>query len=103
MEDIIAITLDDGTRFSIKSVESIMDEAEYYDSVIYDLAPQPTGKKGRPAKHGKHLFSDCDFTLLDKKVGEYYIGVRRVQDACFLASFSPIKCRCSVRGRRSRH
>ena len=23
-----------------------------YDSVLYDLAPQPTGKRGRPAKHG---------------------------------------------------
>ena len=26
-----------------------------YDSVLYDLAPQPTGKRGRPAKHGKRL------------------------------------------------
>lgn len=29
IEDIIAIPLDDGTRFEVKSVESIMDEAEY--------------------------------------------------------------------------
>ena len=29
IEDIIAISLDDGTRFEVKSVESIMDEAEY--------------------------------------------------------------------------
>ncbi len=29
MEDIIDIPLDDGTRFAVKSVESIMDEAEY--------------------------------------------------------------------------
>lgn len=29
MEDIIAVPLDDGTRFTVKSVESIMDEAEY--------------------------------------------------------------------------
>lgn len=48
-----------------------------YDSVIYDLAPQPTGKKGRSAKHGKRLSPD-DFTLSDEKVGEYYIGARRV-------------------------
>lgn len=49
-----------------------------YDSVIYDLAPQPTGKKGRPAKHGNRLSPDNDFTLSDEKVGEYYIGARRV-------------------------
>ena len=29
IEDIIAVPLDDGTRFEVKSVESIMDEAEY--------------------------------------------------------------------------
>ena len=29
IEDIIAIPLDDGTRFEVKSVENIMDEAEY--------------------------------------------------------------------------
>lgn len=29
VEDIIAVPLDDGTRFAVKSVESIMDEAEY--------------------------------------------------------------------------
>ena len=49
-----------------------------YDSVIYDLAPQPTGKKGRPAKHGNRLSPDNDFILSDEKVGEYYIGARRV-------------------------
>lgn len=25
------------------------------DSVLYDLAPAPTGRRGRPAKHGKRL------------------------------------------------
>lgn len=29
IEDIIAVPLDDGTRFAVKSVESIMDDAEY--------------------------------------------------------------------------
>lgn len=29
IEDIIAVPLDDGTQFAVKSVESIMDEAEY--------------------------------------------------------------------------
>ena len=49
-----------------------------YDSVLYDLAPQPTGKRGRPAKHGKRLSADRDFTLSDEKIGGYYIGTRRV-------------------------
>ena len=48
------------------------------DSVIHDLAPAPTGKKGRPAKHGKRLSIDDDFALSDEKINGYYIGVRRV-------------------------
>lgn len=49
-----------------------------YDSVIYDLAPQPTGKRGRPAKHGRRLCLEEDFELSDERIGDYYIGVRRV-------------------------
>lgn len=49
-----------------------------YDSVLYDLAPQLTGKRGRPAKHGKRLSAEKDFTLSDEKIGGYYIGMRRV-------------------------
>lgn len=48
------------------------------DSVIYDLAPAPTGKKGRPAKHGRRLSISADFCLSEKKVGDYYTGCRRV-------------------------
>jgi len=48
------------------------------DSVIYDLAPQPAGRRGRPAKHGRRLSIAEDFTLSDEKTGGYYIGVRRV-------------------------
>ena len=48
------------------------------DSVIYDPAPAPTGKKGRPAKHGRRLSIDTDFNLSDEKVGDYYTGCRRV-------------------------
>ena len=48
------------------------------DSVIYDLAPLPTGKKGRPAKHGRRLSIDSDFTLSAEKVDGYYTGYRRV-------------------------
>lgn len=49
-----------------------------YDSVIYDLTPQPTGKKGRPAKRGKRLSPDADFILSDEKIGDYYMGSRKV-------------------------
>lgn len=48
------------------------------DSVIYDLAPKSTGKRGRPAKHGRRLSIWDDFVLSDEKIGEYYTGVRRV-------------------------
>jgi hypothetical protein len=49
-----------------------------YDSVIYDLAPQPTGRRGRPAKHGRRLNILDDFIPSDEKIGDYYTGVRRV-------------------------
>ena len=48
------------------------------DSVIYDLPPQPTGKKGRPATHGKRLSIQDDFARSDEKIGNYYIAVRQV-------------------------
>lgn len=49
-----------------------------YDSVMYDLPPKPTGRRGRPAKRGRRLSTETDFTLSDKKVGGYYTGVRHV-------------------------
>ncbi len=48
------------------------------DSVIYDLPPAPTGKRGRPAKHGRRLSIDSDFSLSAEKIGGYYTGHRRV-------------------------
>lgn len=48
------------------------------DSVLYDLAPPKTGKRGRPAKHGKRLSIKEDFSLSEEKIGDYYIGVRKV-------------------------
>ena len=48
------------------------------DSVIYDLAPQPSGKKGRPAAHGRKLSIQDDFTLSDEKIGDYFMAARRV-------------------------
>ncbi len=48
------------------------------DSVLYDLPPERTGKRGRPAKHGKRLSIYDDFTLSDDKIGNYFIGYRKV-------------------------
>lgn len=48
------------------------------DSVMYDLPPRPTGRKGRPAKRGRRLSIDIGFVLSDEKAGDYYIGCRRV-------------------------
>ena len=69
-----------------KNMVSIIDEYENLDlignarsdSVIYDLAPQRTGKRGRPVSHGKKLSIQDDFTLSGEKIGNYYTGARRV-------------------------
>lgn len=69
-----------------KNLVSIVDEFPNlnlignarWDSVMYDLAPQRTGRKSRPAKHGKRLSIDDDFVLSDEKIGDYYTGARRV-------------------------
>ena len=69
-----------------KNLVSIIDEYENLDmignarsdSVIYDLPPQRTGKRGRPASHGKRLSIHDDFTLSDEKIGDYYMAARRV-------------------------
>ena len=45
-----------------------------YDSVMCDLVPEPTGKRGRPAKKGKRLSPEVDFTLSNEKIGSYYLG-----------------------------
>ena len=72
--------------YAKKDLVCVVDEYENldvicnarYDSVLYDLAPQPTGKKGRPAKHGRRLSLEENFTLSNEKIGDYYIGVRQV-------------------------
>ena len=92
-----------------------------YDSVLYGLAPQPTGKRGRPAKHGKRLSEEKDFTLSDEKIGGYYIGTRRVltnifgtrevlafvtatekevPGVCSSVQYAQHSCRFSVHGRK---
>ncbi len=69
-----------------KDLVSIVDEYKNLDlignarsdSVIYDLAPAPTGKKGRPKKHGRRLSIYEDFVLSTEKIGDYHTGSRRV-------------------------
>ncbi len=69
-----------------KNLVSIVDEYENLDlignarsdSVIYDLPPQRTGKKGRPAIRGDKLSIWEDFVLSAEKIGGYYIAVRHV-------------------------
>ena len=53
------------------------------DSVMYDLAPARTGHRGRPAKHGKQLSVETDFTFSDEKIGDYYTGICRVLTRIF--------------------
>lgn len=48
------------------------------DSVLYDLPPAPTGRKGRPPKHGRRLSIYKDFTLSAEKVRDYHTGSRCV-------------------------
>ena len=69
---------------------------------MYDLASAHTGRRGRPAKHGKQLSVETDFTFSGEKIGDYYTGVRRVftrlmsqpqkksmvKNACFQYDFS---------------
>ena len=47
------------------------------DSVMYDLAPQPTGHRGRPTKYGCRLSIEADFILSSEKIDGYYIGSRQ--------------------------
>ena len=69
-----------------KGLVSIVEEYENLelignarsDSVMYDLPPGPTGKKGRPAKHGRRLSLESDFPLSEEKIGDYYTSARRV-------------------------
>ena len=46
------------------------------DSVMY--ASAHTGRRGRPAKHGKRLSVETDFAFSNEKIGDYYIGAHRV-------------------------
>ena len=47
------------------------------DTVLYDLPPTPTGKRGRPRKRGERL-SLKQFELSEPEHGDYQIGTRQV-------------------------
>ena len=54
------------------------------DSVMYDLAPAHTGRRGRPAKHGKRLSVETDFTFSGEKttVFQYHFPGRSADFLC---------------------
>ena len=72
--------------YTKKNLVSIIDEYPNLDlignaridSVMYDPAPARTGRRGRPAKHGKRLSVETDFAFSNEKIGDYYIGAHRV-------------------------
>ena len=47
------------------------------DTALYGPPPAPTGKRGRPRTRGEKLCLD-DFELTDKRVGDYFVGHRKV-------------------------
>ena len=61
---------------------NLIDNARI-DSVMYDLAPARTGHRRRPAKHGKQLSVETDFTFSDEKISDYYTGICRVLTRIF--------------------
>ena len=78
------------------------------DSVMYDLAPAQTGRRGRPAKHGKHLSVETDFTFSNAATGKSLPmslpqKKNMVQNDCFSVPFSRKICRFSVHGRKKHH
>ena len=53
------------------------------DTVLYELPPEPSRKRGRPKKHGKKLSLEEDFSLSEKPIDGYYTGVQRVLSNLF--------------------
>ncbi len=48
------------------------------DSVLYDLPPEQTGRKGRPTGHGRQLSIETDFIFSAEKTDGCFIAVRPV-------------------------
>ena len=47
------------------------------DTVMYDISPVPTGKRGRPKKHGDRVLPE-QFSLSCPKTGSWKVGVHTV-------------------------
>ena len=76
--------------------------------VMYNLAPAQTGRRGRPAKHGKRLSVETDFTFSNAATGKSLPmslpqKKNMVQNDCFSVPFSRKICRFSVHGRKKHH
>ena len=56
---------------------------KFKDISKLDLAPPKTRKQKHPAKHGKYLSIEDDFSLSDEKIGDYFLGVHRVLSNLF--------------------
>ena len=52
------------------------------DTVLYELPPKPSGKRGRPKKYGERIFLD-DISLSEQPIGGYYTGVQMVLSNLF--------------------
>ena len=52
------------------------------DSVIYDLAPQPTGRRGRPAKHGERLSIKISCAVISISAALLYVSYHLPQLPC---------------------
>ena len=52
------------------------------DTVLYKLPPKPSGKRGRPKKHGERLSLE-DISLSEQRIGGYYTGVEMVLSNLF--------------------
>ena len=59
---------------------------------VVDLAPAQTGRRGRPAKHGKHLSVETDFTFSNEKIGHRITILYRCKRADFVRSSNDFLC-----------
>lgn len=77
--------------YSKKEIFCLLDEYKNreiicsvrHDSMMHDLPLAQTGKRGRHARHEKHLSLTDDFMLSDEKIGGYYIGTRMMLTKIF--------------------
>ena len=52
------------------------------DTVLYELPPKPSGKRGRPKKYGERLSLE-NISLSEQRIGGYYTGVQMVLSNLF--------------------